>query len=245
MTSDSDNNKKQQAIQLLEAIDEGDQAAIEKLLAEGCPTSYPGVTDSALMYALPYARTPVITAIADAGAPLIFGTPEERPHERTTRRNINKVFERGTISPDDLDPAFHYVTWRGLEGVAMQLLERGADPMYRDEQGLSYALELAVDQGLRRLIPAITQRLSQSDKDTLLATYVQAEKIDCVRILLGAGADPAQRIGGRSLLQLAPRGADDLKRLLRSAKTGQSIELAMGAEDATQPAPSAKLSLTL
>lgn len=235
-------NKKKLAIQLLEAIDEADLLTIQKMLADGCPTSHPEVTQSALMYALQsYARTPIVNALADAGAPLTFGTPDGAPQERITARNIRKIFERGEIHPEEVDPLFSYATWQGWESIAIRLLEVGANPMYRDQEGLSYPLENATDLGMQRLPTAITQRMTQLDKDTLLAHCVRAfareAKIRCVRLLLDAGADAAQRVNGRTLVQIAPAGAEDLKRLLRSAKTGQSLEQAMGSSEAQAPAP--------
>lgn len=62
--------------------------------------------------------------------------------------------------------------------------------------------------------------------------------LEVAKHLVQQGADWRNPPGGRSLLQLTQRGADDLKRYLRALKTGAAVESAMdGQSSGSQPSP--------
>lgn len=62
--------------------------------------------------------------------------------------------------------------------------------------------------------------------------------LEVAKHLVQQGADWRNPPGGRSLLQLTQRGADDLKRYLRALKTGAAVETAMdGQSGGSQSSP--------
>lgn len=246
---DGELDAKSQVRLLLEAIERIDPPAVRKLLANGCPTGHPEVSPEPLQLALRRANGGVIAALLDAGAQLTPATGKlgigwvvmlGRVH------TIEDAFRRGVIPMADINAILFEAVSSGSEAVATRMLELGADPMhYEWVHGRKRTIVgRAAMQRRDRLTAAILTRLTQADKDSLLHVHVRQGDAEAVQLLLGAGADAAQRINGRSLLQLAPRDAHDVKRMLRSFRTGASIESAMAGDSSLSPAP-AKTSLTL
>lgn len=245
---DGDLDAKKQVLRLQEAIERIDPAAVRKLLASGCPTGHREVSPEPLLLALRKANEAVIAALLDAGAPLTSATGKigigwvvmlGRVH------TIENALQRGIIPIADINDILFEAASSGSEVVAARMLELGADPMhYQWVNGRKRTvLGRAAMQGRDGLTAAILLRLTQADKDSLLHVHVHQGDAHAVRLLLGAGADAAQRINGRSLLQLAPRDAHNVKRMLRSLRTSASIASAMEGEDPSQaPTPAAKIS---
>ena len=118
-----------------------------------------------------------------------------------------------------------------------QLIVRaGGDPLARDNAGRS-AFDLALERKVDDMALAILQDYpSLVPADAVDAAFVQAVRQGCAgtaKKLIELGADLGQKPGGRTLLQTAPRGAEDVKRLLRAHKSGAVIDSAMG----TDPQP--------
>lgn len=145
---------------------------------------------------------------------------------------------------------FHAISIDDEDG-ALRLLALGASPLATYQTSPSKkptALEYAAEcerynangpDAFRRLIPAMLEKLTQKEKDDLLATAVRSGNSPAVRALLDGGADPHRR----ALLLLAPSDAEDIRRMLRSSATTSNIEAAMGGDDG--PAAPAKDMFTL
>lgn len=131
-----------------------------------------------------------------------------------------------------------------------QMVDRGADPLARNNAGQG-ALDLALLQRLDtfskhkdKIALWMLERYPHlaPSGEVLDKAFVQAVrngKTDLVRKLADLGADLGQRPEGRTLLQCAPRDNEELKRVLRSLKTGVAIGSAMKADrEPASPAPS-------
>lgn len=139
---------------------------------------------------------------------------------------------------------FFYAISIDDEDGALRLLALGASPLATYQTSRSRkptALEYAAEcerynanrpDAFRRLIPAMMEKLTQKQKDDLLATAVRSGSSPTVRALLDGGADPNRR----ALLLLAPNSSEDIRRMLRAGATTSKIEAAMGGDD-TPPAP--------
>lgn len=128
---------------------------------------------------------------------------------------------------------------QGHDAEALRLLDEGADPLFigmvgRRPEG---ALECAVGNGRDSVVSAILDRLTQTQKDRLLIEQVQKGHAGCVLPLLEAGADATQRVDDRTLPQLAPKGSEALRRMLRSYESSALLDSAMGGNDDPQQAP--------
>lgn len=241
-------NPKILARALCASIKEADVDAVRELLANGCPVEHPGIETQPLLLALESGNTDMIDALVDAGATLPKD-PDDKAFDLAIKldnaRLIDRALARGDIAQEDVDHMLFDAATRGATSVGMKLLDWGASPLYRTKSQTVFAR--AVSRGRTELAAAMLDALRQDQKDTLLAGSVQDGSAPCVEALLGAGANPAQHVEGRTLLQIAPRDAEKVRRLLRSALTGASIKEAMGGDDAPEdvPAPSAKSSFTL
>lgn len=144
---------------------------------------------------------------------------------------------------------FHAISTDDEDG-ALRLLALGASPLAtsqtspgRKPTALEFAAECerynaATPDRFRRLIPAMLTKLTQKQKDDLLATAVRSGSSPAVRALLDGGADPHRR----ALLLLAPNDAEDIRRMLRSSATSAKIDAAMGGDD-VPPAPAKPFTL--
>lgn len=66
--------------------------------------------------------------------------------------------------------------------------------------------------------------------DRFLWLAVRKGCVETIKVLADMGADIGQKPQGRSLVRWAPRGRDDVKRVLRSIKSETVIASAMDAE---------------
>lgn len=98
------------------------------------------------------------------------------------------------------------------------------------DRGAVSCIRLLVDEGY---VPMP----SQMELDGELVRAVKAGREETVRLLLQWGADHTQKVGARSLLQVAGK-AEGVKRLLRAQKLGQELGSAMGAGCGTDGQPS-------
>lgn len=122
------------------------------------------------------------------------------------------------------------------------LVSAGADPLTRENHGHS-TFDTALT-GRRPVMAAwILERYpslapSGEDLDKSFVRAVRGGATPVVKQLAALGADLGQKPDGRTLLQIAPPKALELKRLLRSLKTGASLESAMSSVgDDGAPAP--------
>lgn len=132
-----------------------------------------------------------------------------------------------------------------------QLVDRGADPLARNNTGQG-VLELAL---LQQRLDSLSMdkdkialwmierypSLAPSGEvlDNALVQAVRNGKTALVRKLADLGADLGQKPEGRTLLQCAPRDNEELKRTLRALKTGATIASAMKVgREPPSPAPS-------
>lgn len=110
-----------------------------------------------------------------------------------------------------------------------------------DVKDASEALEVIA---AKNTMPEYTQLLIEhlgGGQDLVNETFwvaVKGGNLAVAKHLVERGADWRNPPGGRSLLQMAQRGADDLKRYLRALKTGEAIEDAMAERvDASHSGP--------
>lgn len=227
---------------LCATIEDGDVAGVQELLENGCPVSHPDVRRSAVLLALEKGMLPIVDALMDAGAELPCDNMDAVVSfaiQHGSVRIFNHALQIDRIEKSDFDGLLYDAASKGVTALALRLLELGASPLY-EEKGQT-AFQRAVDRDRQEIVRAMVAALTQPEKDQLLLRHVLAGgNAACVRILLAAGADAAQRNDrGRTLLQLASSTdeGEAIKRLLRSVKTAESIDLAMSGDDGQPPAP--------
>lgn len=110
------------------------------------------------------------------------------------------------------------------------IVKAGGDPLARDNAGRS-AFDLALERKDDAMALAILQQHpSLVPAEAVDAAFVQAVRQGCantVKKLIELGAALGQKPGGRTLLQCTPRGAEELKRVLRAHRSGAMIASAM------------------
>lgn len=196
----------------------GNEKVMLRLLKAGVPVNARSSNGS----------TPLHYAVRTGGVLL----PTSAPLLVTQGADINARMQSGTT------PAMEAVL-RGDSSTFHRLVQLGADPLARDAKGRN-VLDLAIMQRHGSLAMELLERYPgltpATDKlDATLVDAVRSGATEVVKKLLALGADVGQKPGGRTLLQCAPRAAEELKRLLRAHKTGAAIESAMGDGLATQP----------
>lgn len=137
-----------------------------------------------------------------------------------------------------LTAAFH-----GRTEIFAEVVASGADPLARDPEGRG-AFELVLgaqksrDHAAVWMLENFPDLLPPSEElDEHLVGAVRRGHTGLVKKLAELGADIGQKPGGRTLLQCAPAKAEDLKRLLRSLKSGSLIASAMGASERPSAPP--------
>lgn len=126
-----------------------------------------------------------------------------------------------------------------------KLVELGADPLARTLDNRS-ALDLALYSDFLKKDEMGLMLLQRHPSlapagDALDAALVQAVRWGCpglTKKFAELGADVGQKPGGRTLMQCAPRGNEEMKRLLRALKTSVTIDSAMGQDPAPVTSPS-------
>ena len=142
-------------------------------------------------------------------------------------------------SASGLTPALYAAT-RGYGHAFGALVILGADPLAIDSKGRN-ALDIAIENERDDMALWLlqTQPALHPSGEALDKLFVRAVRRGLTRVvnqLAEMGADVGQKPNGRTLLQCAPPGADDLKRLLRSLKSGATITSAMSGGGAATPA---------
>lgn len=113
--------------------------------------------------------------------------------------------------------------------IAEMLLNAGADVSAEDESRMT-PLATAVSFGHYKLFERLmkVEGLSQWALDGALLEAVRGGcELQLITQLIERGADCALRHGGRTLMQIAPRAREDIRRLLRSVRTEREVESAM------------------
>lgn len=121
--------------------------------------------------------------------------------------------------------------------IAEMLLNAGADVSAEDESRMT-PLSTAVSFGHYKLFERLmkVERLSQWALDGALVEAVRGGcETRLISQLIDRGADAALRHEGRTLMQIAPRAAEDIRRLLRSVRTERKVDSAMPADLGTSP----------
>lgn len=227
---------KTQVHRLCLAIEDKDVEGALRLLDQGCATSHPEIDAEPLQLALRQGSEKMIAALLDAGADLTnasYKTGISWVVHLGCLRAISTALECGVIPVSDIDSIFFDAASNGAESIALRMLELGADPARSEMVGSKRRSAFAISamRGHDAVACAILARLAPAELDSLLHVHARQGDAACVRLLLGAGADAARRINGRTLLQLTPRDAHDVKRMLRSIGTAKTIEQAMGSNE--------------
>lgn len=135
-------------------------------------------------------------------------------------------------------------TQHGIDYTFAYLTTIGADPTVRDEEErgiFEWAMHAAdADLALRAIDKNPAVAPTGERLDAALVEAVRKGFTQLTAKLAELGADVGQKPGGRTLVQCAPRHAQDLKRLLRSLKTGAAITSAMNDEGDPSPSPASK-----
>lgn len=251
-----DLDAKMQVRLLYGCIDDGDLPEIRRLLSMGFQISHPEVRKKPLEAALLRRNNEIVDLLLDAGAQLP-DNPKER--DTTVKAGLSignlRIFEMALANgclPNSFDNELVNAAAYKLEGLALRLLELGANPLTMQSYNSLPAaatprtcFELATRWCSPKLAAAMLEQLTEDQKNELLVTMVEHDQPGAVRALLAGGADAFQTVRGRSLLQVAPREADEIKRLLRAAKTGAAIEAAMGGDEPSAPVAPSKPTFTL
>lgn len=259
-----DLDEKLQARLLFGCVAAGDLPAVQQLLAKGCVLDEPdtpgGILTAALTQAIPVSRyasesdyaakIQIVEALLNAGATLPENADDRARSVRAglrigNMRVFEQALERGCLEKT-FDQLFLDATDLHHEALALRLLELGANPLYTEENrhgGKRTGFVTAARWCSPQLMSAMLDRFTIDQKNEMLLKCVKTGDAQAVSALLLSGADAAQRgERGRTLIQMA--STEQVKRVLRAFKAGQSIEAAM-TEDEPAAAPSSKSSFTL
>lgn len=229
------------------AVLRGNGRAVEVLLEAGAkldPVSKSGAT--LIHKAAEFGHDAIAARLLKAGMPVDVLDESGNTPLHYAARSGNTVcvllMQRGADvnarAEDGRTPAL-VAARHGLIDLFELLVASGADALARDEKGRN-AFELAIEEQKDRMALSLIRRFPAlaPSGEALDAAFVLAVRNGCteaVKLLAGLGADIGQKPDGRSLLQCAPsRGADELKRVLRSLKSEAVIASAMGTSS-TEP----------
>lgn len=245
-TDEAFHEEKLRVRELCDAIEAGDAPLALRLLANGCPVSNKRVRNT-LALAISRADTPerwsIVEAVGAAGATATSEQICEAIKPILKSGNVHameQAIARGYIGQTEIDELLCSVATSGHEDLVMRLLELGGRPQAVPKNlfgSIFTALELAAHACGHKVTSAMVNRLTQQEKDELLLTVVKDGRVHAIPALLEGGADAAQTVKGRNLLQLAPTKAVEVRRLLRAAKTSARIDSAMPGDDAAPPPP--------
>lgn len=130
-------------------------------------------------------------------------------------------------------------TQHGVDYTFAYLTKLGADPTARDEEGrgiFEWAMHGSDEQLALHAIDKHPDVAPTGERlDAALVDAVRNGFTKLAAKLAELGADVGQKPDGRTLLQCAPRNAEELKRLLRSLKTGSAITSAMQGNSTPSP----------
>lgn len=234
----------------------GNAQALEMLLAAGARIDV--ATEhgaNALHLAAEFGQTDIVRRLLQAGIPA--NSPD--PHGYTAMHHAARSARSSDVIPvllengadidartnEGMTPALYAAT-RGAVRSFDALVRFGADPLARSTKGgnaFAHAMHsLFSEKGemvlhILQHYPTLAPQGEELDK--ALVEAVRRGHITLVEKLADLGADLGQKPGGRTLLQIAPRDAQEVKRLLRALKTGGLIASAMGCEPSAGQSPSA------
>jgi ankyrin repeat protein len=126
-------------------------------------------------------------------------------------------------TPDaDDNGSLEAASLEGHESVVRLLLDRGADPNWADPHEFRTPLMAAAARGhagVIRLLVACGARVDESDDygETALCCAASAGRVDAVRALLEAGADPCKQGEIGTPVEVAQGGPPEVAELLRAA----------------------------
>lgn len=244
-----------------EAAFRGDLTGLDMLLAAAASTDVKNQHGATLLHiAVEFGRTGVVQRLLEIGLPI-----DARDFTGNTPLHYAAHSDSGTLpvvslligagadvdarSSTGITPALE-AAGRGHMTMFAELISRGADPLARDNEGRG-AFGWTWNRTRESEALLILQKYPGAAPagDTLDQAFVEAVRLgqtNLAKKLADLGADLGQKHEGRSLLQCAPRRAEELKRWLRSLKSSASIVSAMGdSSDAVTPASSFPTSLTL
>lgn len=224
---------------LFPAVGDGSTKMVTALLAAGARVDLTTKSGTTLMHLAAESSQTIAKLLLRAGAPTTGrdsdgNTPLHRAaccSSAMTRLLVKRGADIDARTNTGLTPALT-AAFHGQPTFEV-LISLGADPLARDAQGRS-AFELSLVQDHHELALHILREhptLAPTGKalDDALVKAVCNGWTPLAKKLAAFGADLGQKPGGRTLLQCAPRDAEELKRLLRSHRTSVMIDSAMDA----------------
>ena len=189
----------------------------------------------------------LVRAIAGAAALMLVSTPAFAQHfsdsyqflEAIRKQDGTKVMQLitdtngsvvNTRDRDTGDAALHIIARQGDPVYLRYLIQKGANPNIQDARGntpMMICVENSFEEGVQILITyKANVNLANSSGETPLIRAVQLRKINLVRALLAAGADPdrADTLAGQSARDYAriDTRAPAIAKLLAEAPRVQS-----------------------
>lgn len=241
------------------AVARGNSKGLEILLAAGADIRLTCYNDSSLLHeAVRCGYDKLALRLLEAGLPInavdrLGFTPLHYAMSNGKAATPGLLLEHGADiharSHEGFTPALYAAKLGRLDAFDL-LVNAGADPLARDNEGRS-AFDWSLKHHWNAVSLATLQRhpsLAPTEQDALDAAFVKAVRdgnTGVASILAGLGADVGQKPGGRTLLQCAPAGNEEMKRLLRSLKTGTAIASAMDDDSAPSAAPHTTSALAL
>lgn len=231
----------------------GNLTTLEVLLDSGAdPRHVDEDGQSMLHYAATFDHIPFSRRLLALGVPLDSRdsdglTPLHRASRYGAMKAVQFLVQQGADvharCNDGLTPALT-AAFHGRTDIFAELAASGADALARDPEGRS-AFDLVLgaqksrDHAAVWMLEHFPGLLPPSEElDKHLVEAVRRGHTELVKKLAELGADIGQKPGGRTLLQCAPAKAEDVKRLLRSLKSGNLIASAMGdSEHPSAPPP--------
>ena len=232
---------------------QGNLSKVESLIGAGAPLSTVNSAGASILHkAVEQGHIAVAERLMEAGIPVdardgIGKTPlHYAARKATSGRMMQALIRAGAdvnARAEDNRTAAMVAARRGLLEIFDVLVAAAADPLARTRDGRS-VLDLSIAKRHDRMAVALLQRYPSLAPagEALDAAFVEAVRKNCVgvaKMLADMGADLGQKPDGRSLVQCAPRGmeGEEMKRLLRSLKTGGLIASAMGDSPSPDAAP--------
>ena len=203
---------------LLAAVSKGHEQMVQLLLRHGASANAAG----------DHPEPPLVAAVVNMNAVCVWlllgsGADVNARHYAEQRTALHCCAERAS---DDIREQ--------SMAIAEMLLNAGADVSAEDENRmtpLATALSFRHYQLFERFMKV--EHLSQWALDGALLEAVRGGcETRLISQLIDRGADVALRHEGRTLMQIAPRAAEDVRRLLRSVMTQQKLKDAMPAASA-------------
>ena len=235
--------------ELAQAVARGDATHVRDYIEQGASIQQLDSYENTLLHrAAQLDRRDAAQALLDAGVPIdarsTYGNTALHvavvPGGATVRLLIERGAQIDARNNEGYTPLLKAAACNRIDAFE-QLIRAGADISARTHRG-DDAFDLAAIQSNDAMALWLLEHYPDlaptgNRLNYTMAKAVQGNHPKLVAKLADLGADLARKIDGQTLIQLAPRDAHDLKRLLRSLKTGASIRAAM--EDSQEPSSSA------